>query len=307
MTNDYNISIIIPSYNSHKTIASTIEHLIDQDQFSHVCEIIIVDSSDDQHTKKYLNSISHERIRIITSGIKVIPAIQRNIGAQHAKGDLLIFIDSDAYPSEKWLLKIMSAYAEGWKVGGGGILVPEFQQRNKIALAQYYFEFGEYIPVGMPRIKKILPSCNLFCDKLFFQSISGFPNIRAAEDALFCLHAGKTTNLIFIPDATVYHIFRESITDFLRNQFLLGKYIYIYRKSYFNSFFLKGFSFYLLLPLMLTYKILVRLTIVCKAGPSHYVQFLKSWRYFFMATISWFKGFIEGKKGPVNYDFGSFS
>ena len=34
-----------------------------------------------------------------------MPAIQRNIGAKNSKGDILCFIDSDAYPADDWIEK----------------------------------------------------------------------------------------------------------------------------------------------------------------------------------------------------------
>ena len=90
-------SIIIPSYNSGRTISFTVEHILKQDGIDHVKDIIIVDSSDDTGTKEYLSGLRNGKIKVIQSGIKIIPAIQRNIGVIHAQGDLLIFIDADAF------------------------------------------------------------------------------------------------------------------------------------------------------------------------------------------------------------------
>jgi glycosyltransferase involved in cell wall biosynthesis len=91
------VSIVIPSYNSHKTISRTIESLVKSDDYVLINEIIIVDSSDDNATKGLLGSFADTKLRLIHSGIKVMPSLQRNIGAEQATGDLLVFIDSDAY------------------------------------------------------------------------------------------------------------------------------------------------------------------------------------------------------------------
>jgi glycosyltransferase involved in cell wall biosynthesis len=259
-------------------------------------EIIVVDSSDDGITKNYLQSMSNGMIRVITSGIKVMPAIQRNIGAEHATGDLLVFIDSDAFPSDGWLKKIIQAYSSGWKAGGGGYRVPEFQLQNKVALAQYYLEFGEYIPVGRPTIKKLLPSCNLFCDRTLFHSVKGFPRIRASEDSLFGLTLSKHSPLFYIPDACVFHIFREDEKHFLNNQFLIGRYIYVYRKHFYNSFYLDGLFFYFFLPAMFMVKLMIVLRRVWKGGLRHMRLFMWSWGYFWKGLLAWTKGFFSGKK-----------
>jgi len=308
MNKEFLTTIIIPSYNSFKTIAYTIKHLLDQDAFSYNDEIIIVDSSDDLCTKEFLKTINNDAIKVIISGIKVMPAIQRNIGVKNAKGDLLVFIDSDAYPEENWLGEIKKAYSLGWKAGGGGYLIPDFQRNNKIALAQYYFEFGEFIPYGNSRVKKIMPSCNMFCDRDLFVSLEGFPEIRASEDGMFCLKAGYETDLIYLPKANVFHIFREDMQDFLNNQFLIGKYIYIFRRNFYNNFYLRGFVFYLLAPIMFIYKFIRRFFMILKAGRLHIRLFINSFRYFIAGNFAWFRGFMNGRKSfkTSNVEFSSF-
>jgi glycosyltransferase involved in cell wall biosynthesis len=293
-------SIIIPSYNSIRTIPFTIENILEQDNFCCIEEIIVVDSSDDNLTKDFLYSIKHEKVRIIDSGIRVMPSIQRNMGANEAKGDVLVFIDSDAYPAKNWLTKIMSAYNEGWIAGGGAYLIPEFQKDNKVALAQYYFEFGGFLPVGKTRILNIMPACNLFCDRIFFLSMSGFPNIRAADDSLFCLAVSKHIKMIFMPDACVYHIFRENTQDFLDNQFLIGKFNFIFHINYYNRLCLRPPIFTIAQHFLLTYKFFLKLSLFFKVGQSHWLPFLKALKYFYMANRAWFNGFKEGEKSPVN-------
>lgn len=296
MSRSFNASVIIPSYNSHKTIRYTLEGLMKQEHDGCLSEIIVVDSSDDGITKNYLQSISNGMVRVITSGIKVMPAIQRNIGAEHATGDLLVFIDSDAFPSDGWLKKIIEAYHSGWKAGGGGYRVPAFQLQNKVALAQYYLEFGEYITSGRSRIKKLLPSCNLFCDRTLFHSVKGFPTIRASEDSLFGLTVSRHSPVRYIPDAYVFHIFREDEHHFLHNQYLIGRYIYVYRKHFFNSFYLDGFLFYFFLPAMFLVKLMIVLGRVFKGGFRHIRLFVFSWKFFFKGLLSWTEGFMSGKR-----------
>jgi glycosyltransferase involved in cell wall biosynthesis len=290
-------SIIIPSYNSHRTISYTIDHILSQNQIQRVADIIVVDSSDDEKTKPYLSSLDNEKITIIHSGIKIIPAIQRNIGVRCAKGNLLIFIDADAFPKENWLSTILSAYDKGRKVGGGGYLVPDFQKNNRIVYAQYYLEFGSFIPTGKERTRKVLPSCNLYCDKTVFQNIGGFPEIRAAEDSLFCREVRKTgLSIVFLPKATVYHIFREDNLDSLKNQCLIGEYAFIFRKNLLHKFYIKGFIFYILVPILLMIKFSFLVYYVLRAGVAHYIPFLQSRKYFIYGLMSWFRGFLRGRK-----------
>jgi len=156
-----------------------------QTVINRINEIIIVDSSDDGVTKDILNRLENDKIIIIYSGKRIIPAIQRNLGAKKATGEVLLFIDSDAYSAFDWTEKILEAYESGHAAGGGSYRLPEFQSKNNIAKVQYYLQLNEFIDRVEKRFKKILPSCNFFCDKKLFLELGGFPEIRATEDCLF--------------------------------------------------------------------------------------------------------------------------
>ena len=287
-----NISIIIPSYNSFETISYTLEHIFALSNFERVKEIIVVDSSDDQRNKDYLENFQGKGYRLITSGIRVIPAIQRNIGAKQATGDVLAFIDSDAYPDKNWISTIIEATERGILIGGGSYKLPDFQRNNKIAISQYYLQFNEYLPVGISNERSFFPSCNLFCDKQLFVSTGGFPEIRASEDVLFCLNAGKYARLEFQPGSIVYHIFRTDRRKFYRNQELLGRYVLVYRRKYYNSMMYKGIFPFLTAPLVFSIKLFKISQRVIKAGPEHRKLYLKGIINFKIGLIYWIKGYM---------------
>jgi len=294
---DITVSVIIPSYNSHLTIEYTLKHIVNQTCADKILEIIVVDSSDDAATKKLLSDFKSDKIINITSGVRVMPAIQRNMGAKIAKGDLLCFIDSDAFPKSDWIEKIIEAYKSGHKVGGGGYEVPSFQRYNKIAYAQYFIEFSSFIGFGKKRQEAIIASCNLFCDRELFIRVGGFPEVRASEDSLFSLKIGEIEPLIFLPDATVYHIFRENPEHFLSNQRMLGKYVYLFRRKSYQNFYYKGFLPYLFLPAFMLFKFIRIFYRVLLTRKWHNVK------YFFMAfsliikgLSAWSRGFMDGVK-----------
>lgn len=289
-------SVIIPSYNSSKTIVYTIDHLLKQTEVDRLIEIIIVDSSDDDKTKEILAQYTDGKVRMITSGIRVMPAIQRNIGARDAKGDILCFIDSDAYPADDWVEKILDACEKGLKAGGGSYLLPDFQRNHKLAAAQYYLEFNEFINAGKPRVKKLFPTCNLFCSRKLFEQVGGIPEIRASEDTLFGLKVSEIETMKFFPDIKVCHIFRENLEHCLNNQTLIGKYIYVYRKYYYSPAYLKRSLIPFLYPAMMLVKFMRIFQRVLMAGPKHWRKFIWSSPLFFKGLAAWGKGFRQGSK-----------
>jgi glycosyltransferase involved in cell wall biosynthesis len=286
-------TVIIPSYNSAKTIRHTLDGLLAQGERERIAEIIVVDSSDDGLTKGVLEEYANRGVLQITSGIRVMPAKQRNIGARHATGNVLLFIDSDAYPAPGWLSAILKAYDAGCMVGGGGYLLPETQRDNRVAIAQYYLEFNEYI-AGEQGAKKMLPTCNLFCDRALFLELGGIPEIRASEDTLFGIKVSKRHAVTYLPDAKVFHIFRENYDHYLENQRLLGKYIYVYRKHVYNNKYLDPKLVQGMLPLFLAVKLARIAPRIVQAGPQHWGSFAKAIPEFVQGLRHWGKGFVEG-------------
>lgn len=288
------VSVIIPSYNSFKTIGFVISHLYDQTEYDRIREIIIVDSSDDNNTKKILSVIESTRTKVIHSGTRIIPAIQRNMGAREATGEVLIFLDSDTFPDENYIKNILQAYENGYMAGGGSINIPDFQLKHRLVKAQFYLYFNEFMRNGEKRTKKLMPSTNLFCDRELFFRVGGFPEIRASEDCLFTLKINEIVRLRFLPDAKVYHIFRESKKDYRNTQFLAGKYIYIYRKLYYDSFYLRGLFAFFFLPFIMTFKFLRIYLRIWKSGSRHFKEFNKSIPFVATGMNAWGKGFYYG-------------
>ncbi|MFC1704259.1 glycosyltransferase [Candidatus Omnitrophota bacterium] len=287
------ISIIIPSYNSSKTIESTLKAIDAQAKSGLIEEVIVADSSNDDLTKKIISKYNSSKIRIIDTGIKTMPAISRNVGAQSAKGEVLAFLDSDVYPADDWIENIAEAYKNGCMVGGGSIEVAELQRRNLFALAQYYLQFNEYMDVASNRVKAFVPSCNMFCSKDLFIKAGGFPDIRAAEDVLFGLKMSKIAQLWFLPKVKVFHIFRENWRSLIDNQKLLGKYILIYRKQYYKSVLYKGIMPVVLLPAFLFVKLLRIVIRICSSGGKQLFRFILTLPIFLLGLLFWSFGFLQ--------------
>lgn len=288
------ISIIIPSYNSGHTIKKTVEGIQNLNNLDKVKELIIVDSSDEKESQDYLNSIDLPYYKLIISGVRVMPSKQRNIGAEAASGELLVFIDSDAFPDKDWITEIDKAYKSGYKVGGGSYLFPDFQAKMKNVVAEYYLQFNEYVPAGEPREKKMVPSCNLFCEKSLFEKAGRFPLIRASEDALFGVTVNEIEPMYFIPTAKVFHIFREDIQRFLNNQVMLGKYVFIYRKKHSASFMYKGPISVLTYPLIIGYKSMSIYMRMLKTGNGHFKNLNSAIFRFIQGMAYWSKGVWQG-------------
>jgi glycosyltransferase involved in cell wall biosynthesis len=90
-----NISVIIPSYNSSKTLLRCLESVLDQ-TFP-VFEIIVCDDGSDDDSYQIIQKFHYVNIKWIDCGRNGGPAIPRNIGILNSKGDWIAFLDSDDY------------------------------------------------------------------------------------------------------------------------------------------------------------------------------------------------------------------
>jgi len=242
------ISIIIPSYQSLKTIEKTLSSLKQHSNFN---EVIVVDSTPDLSVQNQLKHLIDEYGASVVLLDEPTPP-----GRARASSDTLLFLDADVVIDSNFESEWRIAIDKGINVAGGSVAVPHFQELKPIALAQYFIQFSEFMPSGGIRSSWFVPSCNLMCQKKLFDALGGFPSIRAAEDVLFGLEANKRDKMMFVPQAKVFHVFRENITDFLGNQFLLGSYVYIYRRALSNSVLYQPLLVVLMLPLLVPIKIL---------------------------------------------------
>ena len=85
-------SVIIPTYNRAGIVLSTIKTVLEQTYSDF--EIIMVDDGSTDNTRETVTALTDPRIRYFYKKNEE-RSIARNFGANHAKGEYLIFLDSD--------------------------------------------------------------------------------------------------------------------------------------------------------------------------------------------------------------------
>jgi len=96
------VSVIIPVYNSFLYIEYSIRSAINQ-TYKNI-EIIVIDDGSDEVTKNKIKELA-ELVDIILVQDNLGPSAARNNGIQHAKGDLILILDSDDYFKPSFLEK----------------------------------------------------------------------------------------------------------------------------------------------------------------------------------------------------------
>ena len=105
------ISFIVPAYNAKLTIKRTIDSILNQVESSIDYEIIVVDDGSTDNLRKEIVKYSTDSLKKITYTRKQNGGLSdaRNYGVKKAKGDYIIFVDSDDYIDKK-LLKDIKVY-----------------------------------------------------------------------------------------------------------------------------------------------------------------------------------------------------
>ena len=106
------ISIIIPTLDEEVYIARLLDHLLYAIQ-GRAAEIILVDGGSQDRT---LLIAEHYPISILKSNAPG-RAVQMNMGARQAKGEILYFVHADVLPSSRFYDEIQTEYSKGCKAG----------------------------------------------------------------------------------------------------------------------------------------------------------------------------------------------
>ncbi len=215
------ISVILPSYNSEKTIAPVLTALQNQ-TFSEPYEIILVDSSEDR---------TPEIVRTRFPGITYIhlpqktdPGTARNLGIKQSTGDPILFIDSDCVARPDWIEKFVAMHRQTDYAAIGGSVINGNDPDNNVAWAGYMAEFREFIPQHPRREVDHIPTCNISYKRKYLEELGGFnPNYYPQEDLDFNFRLRQSGGkILFYPEAQVAHNHRTTLGDFVKHQANVG-------------------------------------------------------------------------------------
>jgi glycosyltransferase involved in cell wall biosynthesis len=222
-------SIIVPSFNRQDEIQDLIESFTKIDIPFDRFELIIADDGSTDGTKELVQNYLKNELSIhFYTQENQGPGAARNMGMQKAKGDFLIFIDSDCTIPTHWLSKIDQALAEENADAYGG--PDSYKDDFPLLLKAINYSMTSFITTGgirghnKKKLGKFFPrSFNMGLSREVYNKIGGFGSLRHGQDIEYSnriiLSGAK---VISIPDAFVYHKRRTSIKKFFKQVFNWG-------------------------------------------------------------------------------------
>ena len=244
------ISVIITSYNNFHNIKKCLNSLFKQNYNRNIVdlEIIFVDSGSTDSSIKILNKYKN-KVEIILKpqhSLRLSPAIARNIGAQNARGNILIFSDADCIFPSDWIEKIFLTFKNqtidsilGSRIPDIGQGLGTFYRRYDFILYSRKFRISRTILINQKTVQEgtplILIAANNFAIKRkIWEKIGGMKtcfNKPAGEDILMELELLKSGyNILFVPDIKVLHYHPLSLKKLLKKAFYQGESVNIITK-----------------------------------------------------------------------------
>jgi len=263
------ISLIIPVYNSAKTLNYLLESL--QKQTVSADEIIICYTQSQDNSLQIIEDYKNQStlpiiIKSLPPDKKIGPSAARNFAANFASSDLLAFTDADCLLPPNWIENLKHIFKTtnytavcGPVSGAEPTNILELYQciygLNIILEDQVYTKFELFKSFGH--------TANFCVQRSVFNLLKGFDeNLRYAEDHDFCAKllslnyattnttsqiVNKNNNefsnqkhqLFFTNILGIKHIYRETLNKYIKNIFGYNQAHWFIIKKYYDSFTIK--------------------------------------------------------------------
>ncbi len=218
----YFFSVIIPLRELSYTLIFESLPALDKQKYKKF-EVLLLPNLHSQYDLSLLRQ--YKWLKILPTGKITRPAEKRNMGAKNARGEILAFIDDDAYPQGNWLKQSnLSLTKNVSAVCGPGILPSHTDRWEKIfdQVLRTRFGSGGYIYTFIKQKKRYVddyPSMNFLVRKAIFLKLGGFngdywpgEDSKLCEDIVYKEH-GK---ILYDPEIITYHHRRKDISAYLK-------------------------------------------------------------------------------------------
>jgi GT2 family glycosyltransferase len=208
------VSVVVCSYNGARTIRETLDGLrrLRYPRY----EVIVVDDGSTDETA----AIAREYGVRVISGPNCGLSHARNVGLRAARGEIVAYIDDDAWPDPHWLTYLALGFVRTPHGAIGGPNVPPPSDGDVAACVANAPGGPAHVLISDVEAEHV-PGCNMAFRKRCLEAIDGFdPRFRrAGDDVDVCWRMRAHGFTIgFSPTAVVWHHRRDSVGAYVRQQ-----------------------------------------------------------------------------------------
>jgi len=213
------ISVVVCTYNGARTIRDCLDGL---ERLAYPdYEVIVVDDGSTDSTAAIACQYDYRLIRTENRGL----ASARNTGLKAATGEIVAYIDDDAYPDPHWLTFLAARFLSTSHAAVGG---PNLAPPGDGPIAECIARApGGPVHVLLSDCEaEHIPGCNMAFRKACLEAVGGFdPQFRTAgDDVDVCWRLQERGwTLGFSPAAMVWHHRRNSMRTYWKQQIGYGR------------------------------------------------------------------------------------
>lgn len=226
-------SIVIPTHNRPKQLATCLESLSHLDYPRDRFEVIVVDDGSPVVLETIVDRF-RDRLNVILLTQNCIgPSGARNTGVKTAKGDFLSFIDDDCAPAKDWLRNLSDLFLRAPDRAIGGRTINGLPNNLYSVTSQTIVDVAYAYYNPDPNQASFFASNNLSMAADLFHAIGGFDlKFTTSEDRDFCdrwrHHDFKMT---YAPEVVLYHSHNLKFGTFWNQHFNYGRGAYRFHRA----------------------------------------------------------------------------
>jgi glycosyltransferase involved in cell wall biosynthesis len=209
------MSVVVCAYNASETLDECLRHTCALD-YPDLDIVVVDDGSTDESAAIAERHPRARLVRIPHAGLSVA----RNEGFRAARGDIVAYLDSDAYPSPEWPYYLALAFDRRDVGGAGGPNVPPPDEPLGAQVVAQAPGGPVHVLVTDDRAEHV-PGCNMAFWKHVLEEVGGFDPIytSAGDDVDLCWKVlDRRWAIGFHPAALVWHHRRPGLRRYLRQQ-----------------------------------------------------------------------------------------
>ncbi|WP_331234314.1 glycosyltransferase [Natronorarus salvus] len=220
------LSVVIPVYNDPAGMRLTLESVTEQTYPTERYEVLAVDNGSTDGTPEVIRAFSsfYDNVHLLVEDEVQGSYAARNEGIEHARGEVVSFVDADMTVEENWAESVLDSYdRHGWDymgcpvelyVEGEETLTATYDRTLGGFPVERYMREREFTGTGSLSIRReVFDSVGTFDERIVSQGDGEFGK-RVAE-AGFVQH--------FEPTITMYHAARTDLRAWLGKQVRIGR------------------------------------------------------------------------------------
>lgn len=201
------ISVVIPAYNSEKTIAATVSSVLDQ-TFADLEVIVINDGSTDK-TLDIVEEFTDPRVQCFSYENGGLPTA-RNRGISHATGEYISFLDSDDLWTKDKLSKQLDVLTSSASIGAvyswtyNMFDIMYGYPKNIAKAAPVFYQGNVYSELLIYNF--LGHGSNLLMKRSVLDEVGHFdPDFKVAEDWEFYLRIARRWDFGLVPEYQIFY------------------------------------------------------------------------------------------------------